>query len=60
MIQRVGVEFQPGDTASEGTLDGPVEQPGTDAPADIGQRQTEEGLLPGLNFVHFSNSPIHK
>lgn len=24
------------------------------------QRQTEEGLLPGLNFVHFSDAPIHK
>lgn len=24
------------------------------------QRQTEEGVMPGLNFVHFSNGPIHK
>jgi hypothetical protein len=24
------------------------------------QRQTEEGILPGLNFVHFSDGPINK
>jgi len=24
------------------------------------QRHTEEGILPGLNFVYFSNGPIHK
>lgn len=24
------------------------------------QRQAEEGIMPGLNFVHFSDGPIHK
>ena len=24
------------------------------------QRQAEEGILPGLNFAHFSDGPIHK
>ena len=37
MVERVGVEVEPRDAAGEGALDGAVEQPRADAPADVGR-----------------------
>jgi hypothetical protein len=42
VVERVGVHDKPRDAPSEGTLDGTVEEPGPNAPADVGQRQSEE------------------
>src|SRR5688500_3714459 len=50
MVERVGVEVDPRDAAGEGALDGAVEQPRADTPADVGERQAEEGELVAAQF----------
>ena len=50
MVERVGVEVDPRDAAGEGALDGAVEQPWADTPADVGERQAEEGELVVAQF----------
>ena len=45
VIEGVGVEPERRDTAGEGALYGPVEQPRADAVADVGEREAEEDQL---------------
>ena len=42
MIERIGVEQKPSRTRRKGPLDGAIEQPRPDAPADVGQGEAEE------------------
>src|SRR5471032_807362 len=47
VVQRVGIEGQPGMPQRKSALDAAIEQPGADAPADIVERQAEEDDLAG-------------
>ena len=50
MVERVGVEIDPRDAAGKGALDGAVEQPWANSPADIGQGEAEEDKLVAAQF----------